>query len=468
MGNQASSQTSIPASQIDEFAQAISGKLLKPGTTSYDDSRALWNGMFDRRPSFIAQCESTEDVVQAVNFARDHQLLLSIKGGGHNSAGTGCCDQGMAIDLSKMNRVAVHAGSKRVFVGGGALISDVDAATQQFGLAVPAGIISHTGVGGLTLGGGFGWLSRKYGFTVDHLVSAEIVTAAGEVLRIDKTNHPDLFWAIKGGGGNFGVVTEFEFDCVDAGPEIYSGAIVKAFEDRVSYLKFHRDFVEQMSEDLTAWTVMRHAPPLPFIPEQYHGKMVMLVPFCWLGDEESGREATQPIRDAGTTLGDGSAMHPYVGWQQAFDPLVSHGARNYWKSHHLKSLSDDCIEVLADFANRLPSAETEIFTAHMAGATTAPGRPELPISMQGCPFVLNVHTRWRNRADDDTCIQWARDFHAATQPFANGVYVNFLTDQNQARAKAAYNEKTWNKLVEVKQKWDPSNLFRVNMNIKPS
>lgn len=313
-----------------------------------------------------------------------------------------------------------------------------------------------------------GWISRKHGFSVDNLISAEVVTASGDIVIASKDENSDLFWALKGGGGNFGIVTNFEFTCADIGTEVYSGPVVKRFEDVKEYIRFHREYVKTMPDEMTIWLVIRHAPPLPFLSEDVHGKLVVLVPFVYLGDPEIGKKLMQPIRDFGETLGDGSAMHPWTGWQSAFDGLVDHGARNYWKSHHMKGLSDECIDVIVDYAAKMPSTECEVFIPHMEGAPSRIGSDETAFSFRNTPFVLNIHTRWREEKDDVKCMKWARGFFEETKPFSHGVYVNFISDEGESRTKEAYNPKVWDRLVKVKKAWDPENLFRVNMNIKPN
>jgi len=460
--------TNLQARKIETLKGNFRGEILLSRDDAYENARQIWNGMFDRRPAIIARCVGTSDVLNAVNFARDNNLLIAVKGGGHNSAGNAVCDDGIMIDLSLMRRVNVHPKEKTLRVDGGTLLGDMDYETQLYGLAVSGGgIVSHTGVGGLTLGGGFGWISRKHGLAIDNLISAEVVTADGKLLTASADENPDLFWGIRGGGGNFGIVTSFEFKCVAIGPEVYSGLIVKKFEDAKVYMQFHREYVRGLPDDMTAWMVVRHAPPLPFLPKDVHGKMVVVVPFVWLGNEAKGAQLVQPIREATTSHGDAIGMNPWVGWQSGFDGLVEHGARNYWKSHHLKELSDDCIDRIVEFAETMPSDEIEVFIPHMEGAPSRVPENNTAYAHRKTPFVLNIHTRWRNASDDERCLAWARDFHGATEPFAQGVYVNFLSDEGEDRVKEAYTQEVWDRLVQLKKKYDPSNLFRMNQNIKP-
>lgn len=453
---------------IKELRTNLQGEVLLPGDDAYSEARTIWNAMIDRRPGLIARCQTTEDVEQAVNFARENNLAIAIHGGGHNVAGNAVVDDGVMIDLSPMRTVEVDEQGGTVRVGGGCLWSDVDHETQRFGLAAPAGIISHTGVAGLTLGGGFGWISRAHGLTVDNLLEATVVTADGRIVTASAEENPDLFWGLRGGGGNFGIVTSFLFRCAKIGTEVYAGLIVKKFENAKAVLQFWRDYARTMPDEMTIWTVVRHAPPLPFLPESVHGTMVVIVPFVWLGDQAKGEELIKPIREATESVGEHIGMVPWVDWQAGFDGLVTHGARNYWKSHHLASLPDDAIDTILDFAGRMPTDECEVFMPHMEGKPSRVDANATAYPHRTPPFVLNVHTRWQDAESDEANIAWARDFAEATQQYAQGVYVNFISQEGEDRVKQAYTPEVWERLVEVKDKWDPNNIFRMNQNIKPS
>jgi FAD/FMN-containing dehydrogenase len=459
---------SLSNETINSFRESFQGTILTAEDNDYDEARKVWNGMFDKHPLLIARCLSTSDVIEAVNFARTNNLLTAVRGGGHNSAGNATCDDGIIIDLSLMRRVNVDKDSSTARVDGGALLGDVDRETQLHGLAVSAGIVSHTGVGGLTLGGGFGWISRKHGLSIDNLVSAELVTAEGGLLSANEQENADLFWGIRGGGGNFGVATSMTFNCAAIGKAVFSGLIVKEFKDALKYIRFHREYVRALPDEMTVWMVLRKAPPLPFLPKQVHGKLVVIVPFVWLGSPEEGEKLIRPIQEITKSHGEHFGMTPWPAWQSGFDALVAHGARNYWKSHHLKDLSDGCLEQILSFAESLPSDECEIFIPHMEGAPSRIPSEATAFSHRSTPFVLNIHTRWRSQADDEPCIAWARDFHRATEPFAQGVYVNFLSEEGEARVKDAYTDAVWKRLVQLKDKYDPTNMFRLNQNIKPS
>jgi len=451
---------------IEAFAGSIRGKLLLPDDVGYDAARQVWNAMIDRRPGMMVQCSGTADVMAAVKFAREHQLLVSIRGGGHNIAGNSLQDGALLIDLGAMKSVRVDPDDKIAIAGPGATLGDIDHETQAYGLAVPVGINSTTGIAGLTLGGGFGWLSRKYGLTVDNLLAAEVVTADGERVRCDPSNNSDLFWATCGGGGNFGVVTSFEYRLHPVGPEVMSGPAVFPFDQAVPVLRAYREFCANCPDELTVWAVMRGAPPLPFLEPDIHGSMVLIIVALYNGDMTEGEKALAPLRNLGSPIADGFAPHPFVGFQQAFDPLLTPGVRNYWKSHNFTELTDDLIDMLVDYGSRLPSPDSEIFIAQMGGATNriAPSATAYP--HRDAEFVMNVHTRWETPDQDNVCIDWARDFYDATLPMATGgVYVNFISE-GEDRIEGAYGA-NYKRLAEIKTKYDPDNFFRVNQNIKP-
>jgi FAD/FMN-containing dehydrogenase len=367
-----------------------------------------------------------------------------------------------------MKSVRVNPETRRAYVEPGATLANFDHEAQAFGLATPLGINSTTGVSGLTLGGGFGWLTRKYGLTVDNLVSAEVVTADAKRVRASAKENPDLFWAIRGGGGNFGIVTSFEFQLHQVGPDVLSGLIVFPFSEAKQVLKQFARFTETMPDDLNVWMVTRKAPPLPFLPEDVHGKEVVVLAICYAGDPKDGEKLIEPIRGFGTAHGEHIGAQPYVAWQQGFDPLLTPGARNYWKSHNFSKLSDDAIEVIIEYAGKLPSPQCEIFMGTVGGQTTRVAPDATAYSSRDALYVMNCHGRWDDPADDDACIAWARDFFEASKPFASGgAYINFLTDEEAGRINSAYGP-AYDRLVELKKKYDPNNLFRMNQNIKPN
>jgi FAD/FMN-containing dehydrogenase len=458
----------LQAEKIQELRRHFKGAVLLPGNGEYEDARRIWNAMIDKHPALIARCTTTADVVAAVNFARDNGILLAIRGGGHNIAGNAVCDDGIVIDLSRMKAASVDPSARRVTIEGGATLADLDAATQAHGLATPVGINSTTGIAGLTLGGGFGWLSRKYGMSIDNLVSAEVVTASGEVVRASATEHPDLFWALRGGGGNFGVVTKFEFQLHPVGPNVLSGLIVYQLSDAKPVLQQYRDFAAAAPDELSVWAVLRLAPPLPFLPTEVHGKGIVAFALIYVGEPGQGEPLIEPLRQFGAVVGEHVGVQPYLAWQKAFDPLLTPGARNYWKSHNFSRLNDGLLDTVIEYMEKLPSPQCEIFFGAIGGATARPAPDSAAYGHRDAQFVMNVHGRWDNPADDEHCIRWARDYFKATAPFAgSGVYVNFLTADESDRVRTAYGP-NYDRLARVKRTYDPANLFRVNQNIQPA
>lgn len=452
---------------IDEFKTHFQGEVLLPDDAGYDEVRQIWNAMIDRRPALIARCTSTEDVIRAIQFGRTQNLLISIRGGGHNIAGNAVCDDGLMIDLSLMKDVEVDLNTRTASVGPGCTLGEFDQVVQAHGLATPLGINSTTGVAGLTLGGGFGWLSRKYGMTIDNLLSAEVITADGQQLNASESENADLFWGLRGGGGNFGVVTRFDFQLHPVGPNVLSGLIVFPFEQAKSVISQFARFTETMPEELNVWMVTRKAPPLPFLPAEVHGREMIALALCYIGDREEGERLIAPLREFGTVLGEHVGVQPYTAWQQAFDPLLAKGARNYWKSHNFAQISDGVIDAIIEYAAKLPSPHCEIFIGTIGGQTTRVAPEAMAYSSRDANYVMNVHGRWETAAEDERCIGWAREFFARSQPFASsGAYINFLTQEETDRIAFAYGA-TWNRLVELKSKYDPTNLFRMNQNIKP-
>jgi FAD/FMN-containing dehydrogenase len=424
--------------------------------------------MIKRKLAMIVRCAGLSDVRCSVTFAREQNLLLAVRGGGHNIAGNALCNGGMVIDLSTMKSVRVNPETRRAYVEPGATLGDFDHEAQAFGLAAPLGINSTTGVAGLTLGGGFGWLTRRHGLSVDSLVSAEVVTADGRRLRASAEENPDLFWAIRGGGGNFGVVTLFEFQLYPVGPEVFSGLIVFPFDQAKAVLTNYRQFVDRMPEALNVWVVLRKAPPLPFLPKRVHGKEVVVLATFYAGGIEEGRRAIEPLRTFGQPHGEHTGPMPYVAWQKAFDPLLTPGARNYWKSHNFTELSDGALDTMIAYAGKLPSPQCEIFFGLLGGEASRVAPDATAYVHRDAKFVLNVHARWEKSTQDKRCISWAREFFKASEPFATGgVYVNFLTQEETDRVAAAYGPH-YGRLVAAKNKYDPNNLFRVNQNIQPT
>jgi len=459
--------TRLDRKSLERLIQSMRGDVILADDPRYEAARTIWNGMIDRRPAVIARCAGADDVGQAIAFAREHDLPLAIRGGGHNIAGSALCNDGVVIDLSTLRAVHIDPGRRRATVEPGARLADFDREAQAFGLATPLGINSTTGVAGLTLGGGFGWASRKYGLTIDNLVSAQVVTADGRQVTASAADNRDLFWALRGGGGNFGVVTRFEFELHPVGPEVFCGLVVFPFEQASSILRKYRDFVAAMPAELNVWVVLRQAPPLPFLPESVHGKMVVVCPVFYLGDPDRGRQLIEPLRRFAPVLGEHVGPTPYVAWQQAFDPLLTEGARNYWKSHDFAELSDGAIDTTVAYAGKLPSPQCEIFIGLLGGEVSKVAPEATAYAHRQAPFVMNVHARWESASDDAACIGWARDFFNASAQYATGgVYVNFMTQDEASRVADAYGPNLA-RLKQVKKAFDPQNVFRLNQNIAP-
>jgi FAD/FMN-containing dehydrogenase len=459
--------TMIEATAVTTFQASLRGKVLSRSDAGYDDARKVWNGMIDKRPALIARCTGVADVMEAVNFARTNNLLVSVRGGGHNITGNAVCDGGLMIDLSPMKSVRIDRKGMTARVEPGVTLGEFDRDTQAFGLATPVGINSTTGIAGLTLGGGFGWLSRKLGLTIDNLISADVVTAAGELVTASETDHPDLFWGIRGGGGNFGVVTSFEFRLHNVGPEVLAGLIVHPLDAAGDVLRFYRDFLKTTPQEFVCWFVLRLAPPLPFLPAEWHGKGILVLAVCYAGDLKEGERIAKPLRSFGKPVADIIGPMPFTAWQSVLDPLLTPGMRNYWKSHDFKEVSDGLIDALIAHARRVPDPQTEIAFAFLGEGVTKVAKEATAYTHRDAGFVLNVHTRWDNPSNDAKCIAWARELFQATAPFATGgAYVNFMTQEEQDRVRSAYGS-NFGRLAALKKKYDPDNLFRLNQNIQP-
>ena len=458
----------LPDDVIDQLRNSLHGQLSTPGAPGYEDARAIWNAMINRRPALVARCTTAGDVANAVHFARENSLLTSIRGGGHNIAGNAVVEDGFMIDLSPMRAVRIDPARRVARVEGGATLGDFDRAAQEHGLATPLGINSTTGIAGLTLGGGFGWLSRRLALTSDNLVAADVVNAAGERVRASDTENTDLFWGLRGGGGNFGVVTNFEFKLHQVGPTVLAGLVIHPLADAKDVMRFYRAFAPETPEELTTWLVIRKAPPLPFLPAEWHGREIVVLAVCYSGDLADGERILKPLRQFGRPIADVIGPQPFAGWQTALDPLLTPGMRNYWKSHDYLDLSDGLIDVLLDFAHRIPDPQSEILFAQLGGAVNRVPSTDTAFGRRDAQYLVNVHGRWAEPSRDEACLTWARDLFNAAAPFSTGsVYVNFLTADEDSRVRAAFGS-NYDRLVALKNRYDPTNLFRVNQNIRPT
>jgi FAD/FMN-containing dehydrogenase len=448
----------------------MSTEAVQPGQAAA--ARAVFNAMHRSRPDVIASCSTTDEVVAAVKRARDENLRVAVRGGGHSVAGLSAIEGGMLIDLAPMNGVEVDAKARTAKVGGGALWKDLDGATQQHGLAVPGGVVSDTGVAGLTLGGGYGWLRRKFGLSCDSLVEAELVTADGSVVKASADENPDLFWAIRGGGGNFGIVTTFTFELHEVGPEVAFAATFYPLEEAGQLLRGWRSYVESAPDEVTAVCVTMTFPANPELPEAVHDRPVMIVGGVYVGDVDAGLAEMQPLRELGTVLFDMSGPTPFVGVQTGFDPLFPRDTlRAYWKSQYLDELSDEAIDTIAAKAQDRPAPLTLVNTFHMGGAIAAVGEEDTAFATRTSPYMVSIDGMWDDASDDEANVAWVRSAWSDVGEYGTGeVYLNFtgLADEDPTAGVDSALGRNLGRLAEIKAKYDPDNFFRVNNNVVPA
>ncbi len=456
-------------SSIDGLRGRTRGQVVAPGDEGYDRARAVVNGMHDRRPAAVVQAADEADVIEAVRFAREAGLELSIRGGGHGVAGHGTCDDGLVIDLGRIRNVRVDPGRRTARVGGGAVLGDLDHACGAFGLFTPAGFNSTTGVGGLTLGGGIGaYLTRKHGLTCDNLLSADVVTADGRRVTASAEDNPDLFWALRGGGGNFGVVTSFEFRLHPV-ESFVGGPIFFELETGPDVMRAFRDHLETAPRELGGFVGFHIAPPLPFIPENRHGDTLFAAVVSWCGAPERADAMFRPLRQAGAIVAEHVGPVPYPALQSAFDPLLPPGLQQYWKSDFVSALTDEAIAVHMEYGPGVPSVHTAVHLYAVDGAVHDVGAEDTAFPVRVARFAHNIAGLWPDPADNEKNIAWVRDYHRAIHPHNGyeGGYVNFMADDDQERARANYGP-NYDRLREVKRRWDPENVFHRNQNIPPA
>ncbi|MDQ4107060.1 MAG: FAD-binding oxidoreductase [Actinomycetota bacterium] len=435
----------------------------------YEEARKVWNGMIDRRPAMIARCVGAADVMAAVRFAGEHDLPVAVRGGGHAVAGHAVCDGGLVVDLSAMTGIRVDPVERVARAQGGALWRDLDRETQVFGLAVTGGIVSHTGIAGLTLGGGIGWLMRKHGLSIDNLLSADVVTGDGAFLNASGTESPDLFWGLRGGGGNFGVVTSLEYRLHPVGPRVLAGMLLYPMDDAPEVLAFLRDFLAEAPDELGVIANLRLAPALPVIPNELHGRPVVGLLVCYAGAVDEGEEVVRPLRGFRRPALDAVAPKPYTAHQAMLDPAFPHGRHYYWKSSELPPLTDDAIEVIVEHCSAITSPHSSVPIFTLGGAVARVGEEESAYSNRSAAHNINIVAAWEpGDPEPERHVEWVRGFWSAMQPHATGVYVNFMPDEPLERVKAAYGPEKYERLVALKNKYDPTNLFQINQNIRPS
>lgn len=446
------------ASAAAQLTRRIQGTVIEPGDADFDQARRVWNAMVDRRPALIVRCAGADDVKAAIDFARERQLPVAVRGGGHGVAGHGTCDAGLVIDLSPMGGVRVDAGKRVAAVQGGAKWGDLDRATQAHALAVTGGIVSETGVAGLTLGGGIGWLMRKHGLTADNLLSADLVTADGRLVHANDAENAKLLWGLQRGGGNFGVVTELRFRLHPVGPIVLAGWVLHAQEKAAEVLRFHREFAAAAPDELTTIVILRRLPQLPKLPPFLRGMPVIGIAVCHCGVIEAGERAVQPLRAFGPPLVDGIGLKPYLEHQTMFDAAQPAGRCNYWKTSYLRELSDAAIEAMVESARRSTSPLSLLALYQLGGAAR----------LGEAAFCLNVAATWLDPAESDRHIAWARQAAARMEPHSGaGAYVNFLGEEGRQGARLAYGE-GYERLLALKNEYDPRNFFRLNQNIEPA
>ena len=458
------SDQNLPAGTLDGLRLQHRGPLLLPGDEGYDAARAVWNGMIDRRPAVIARCHGAADVIAAVNAARGAGLPVSIRGGGHNVGGKAVCDGGVMLDLTAMRWVRVDAEARRARAGGGTLWGDFDHEAQAFGLTCTGGVVSTTGVAGLTLGGGIGYLTRRYGLACDNLVAADVVTADGRLVHASDDENPELMWALRGGGGNFGVVTSLEFQLHPVGPDVAAAVVFYPMDQAGDVLRRYRAFAEAAPDALACYAMVVNAPP--DLPTEHQGRPVLAIVGCHADDVDAGKALLQPVTAFGQPISALVDAMPYTALQTSFDAGNPTGQRYYWKSQHLTGLPDELIDAVCRFAGDLHGEFTIIGIEPLGGAYGRVSPDATAFPHRDVPFSLGIWTGWAEPAADADNVAWTRDFFAAVQPFGAGAYVNYLGDDEGDRIDEAYGGNLA-RLVEIKRRWDPDNLFRVNQNIAP-
>ncbi len=458
----------VDQATVEEFEASLRGELIQPDDDGYDAARKVWNGLIDRRPGLIAQASGVADVIAAVNFASKNDQLVAVRGGGHSWPGHSVCDDGLMIDLSLMRSVRVDLESQTVRAQGGALWGDVDHETQAFGLATPGGVVSETGIGGLTLGGGSQcWLIRKFGSTVDNLVSADVVTADGSYVTASATENDDLFWAIRGGGGNFGVVTSFEYKLHPVGPLVLAGPAFYSWDRAKEITQFYLEYVKDLPDELTTMLFYWNAPPAPFLPESIHGKRVAMIAVCYAGAAEDGEQVVKPLRELGPEV-DMVGPMPYTMLNSMLDEIVPKGILSYSKSDYFDGFSEAAIDEMIAWAERKPAPLALTHLNHFGGAVSQVSNDATAFAHRDAPFAFSQDSFWEDPDESEANIKWVQDFWQVMRAHSpKGAYVNFMADEGEDRVKESYGD-NYDRLVELKNKYDPNNLFKLNQNIRPS
>ena len=456
------------ALDIAGLQDGFRGELLHPGDPGYEDARRVWNGSISRFPALIARCAGVADVITAVRFARDTGLLVAVRGGGHSFPGLSVCDGGLLIDLSPMKGIRVDPEARTVTAQAGVLLGELDRETQAFGLAVPSGIVTHTGLSGLTLGGGINWVMRKYGLTIDQLLSVDLITADGEFVKASASENPDLFWGVRGGGGNFGIVTQFEFRLNPVGPIVLAGPIFWPMEESPNVLRFYREWIAEAPDELMTIVVHRKAPPLPFVPLELHGKLVVSVVCCYAGPVEDGEKAVKPLKAFGSPVLDLCVSKPFLAHQAMFDLSFQHGWWYYMRACDVAELTDEVIDITVDHSLRINSPLTAFPIWQRGGAAARVGEDETAFGGRSAGHTFNITAVTHSGEGFDQEREWVRNFWSALEPYHTSVYVNFLMEEGEERIRQAYGAEKYDRLKALKRRYDPDNFFRLNQNIGPA
>jgi len=456
------------ALDIAGLQDGFRGELLRPADPGYEDARRVWNGSISRFPALIARCAGVADVITAVRFARDTGLLVAVRGGGHSFPGLSVCDGGLLIDLSPMKGIRVDPEARTVTTQAGVLLGELDRETQAFGLAVPSGIVTHTGLSGLTLGGGINWVMRKYGLTIDQLLSVDLITADGEFVKASASENPDLFWGVRGGGGNFGIVTQFEFRLNPVGPIVLAGPIFWPMEESPNVLRFYREWIAEAPDELMTIVVHRKAPPLPFVPLELHGKLVVSVVCCYAGPVEDGEKAVKPLKAFGSPVLDLCVPKPFLAHQAMFDLSFQHGWWYYMRACDVAELTDEVIDITVDHSLRINSPLTAFPIWQRGGAAARVGEDETAFGGRSAGYTFNITAVTATGEGFDQEREWVRNFWSALEPYHTSVYVNFLMEEGEERIRQAYGAEKYDRLKALKRRYDPDNFFRLNQNIGPA
>ncbi len=462
-----SSEQHLDEGTVAELEATFRGSIVRPADQDYDLHRKIWNGSIDRRPALIARCAGVADVTAAIAFGRSTGLRIAVRGGGHSFPGLSVCDDGLMIDLSPMKGVRVDPDGRTARAEPGVLLGELDRETQAFGLAAPAGIVTHTGIAGLTLGGGIGWLHRKLGLTIDQLLSVDLVTADGDFVKASEDENTDLFWGVRGGGGNFGIVTSFEYRLHPVGPQVMAGPVFWAAEDAPKVLRFYRDWISDCPDELMTLVVLRRAPALPIVPPDLVGKPIVGVVACYSGSIEEGEKVVRPLKSFGSPVLDLCEPKPFVVHQASLDPSFVPGWWYYIRSCDVAELNDEVIDITADFATRITSPITSLALWQMGGAVARVGEDETAFNGRKSGHTFNINGNAYNADGFDEQRQWVRDFWSALEPHHVGFYVNFIGDEGEERVREAYGPAKYDRLKRLKKRYDPQNVFHLNQNIRP-